>query len=87
MAGRCRHGQAVPGLGRRTAVREGRARTLGAIPLVPTGGIALDQAAGYLAAGATALGMGGPLVGDACEGGSLEALRERTAGLLEAISR
>ncbi|MFZ3468757.1 bifunctional 4-hydroxy-2-oxoglutarate aldolase/2-dehydro-3-deoxy-phosphogluconate aldolase [Streptomyces sp. 4.24] len=60
---------------------------LGAVPLVPTGGIALDQAAGYLAAGAAALGMGSPLVGDACEGGSLEALRDRTARLLEAIRR
>ncbi|MGV9688427.1 bifunctional 4-hydroxy-2-oxoglutarate aldolase/2-dehydro-3-deoxy-phosphogluconate aldolase [Streptomyces sp. NPDC003444] len=55
---------------------------LGSIPLVPTGGISLDQAPAYLAAGAAALGMGGPLVGDACEGGSLEALRERADALL-----
>ncbi|MFB7026264.1 MULTISPECIES: bifunctional 4-hydroxy-2-oxoglutarate aldolase/2-dehydro-3-deoxy-phosphogluconate aldolase [unclassified Streptomyces] len=55
---------------------------LGSIPLVPTGGISLDQAPAYLAAGAAALGMGGPLVGDACEGGSLDALRGRADALL-----
>ncbi|MER5966216.1 bifunctional 4-hydroxy-2-oxoglutarate aldolase/2-dehydro-3-deoxy-phosphogluconate aldolase [Streptomyces sp. NPDC002057] len=58
---------------------------LGSVPLVPTGGISLDRAPAYLAAGATALGMGGPLVGDACEGGSLDALRERAATLLHGI--
>lgn len=55
------------------------------IPLIPTGGIRLDQAPAYLAAGATALGMGSPLVGDACEGGDLEALRERARTLLDGI--
>ncbi|MET9609605.1 bifunctional 4-hydroxy-2-oxoglutarate aldolase/2-dehydro-3-deoxy-phosphogluconate aldolase [Streptomyces sp. NPDC006512] len=55
------------------------------IPLVPTGGIGLDQAPAYLAAGATALGMGSPLVGDACEGGDLDALRERAATLLDGL--
>ncbi|MFH8371491.1 bifunctional 4-hydroxy-2-oxoglutarate aldolase/2-dehydro-3-deoxy-phosphogluconate aldolase [Streptomyces sp. NPDC018031] len=55
------------------------------IPLVPTGGIALDQAPAYLSAGAAALGMGSPLVGDACEGGDLEALRERAATLLRGV--
>ncbi|MGW2303965.1 bifunctional 4-hydroxy-2-oxoglutarate aldolase/2-dehydro-3-deoxy-phosphogluconate aldolase [Streptomyces sp. NPDC001809] len=54
----------------------------GSIPLVPTGGISLEQAPAYLAAGAAALGMGGPLVGDACEGGSLDALRGRADALL-----
>lgn len=55
------------------------------IPLIPTGGIGLDQAPAYLAAGAHALGMGSPLVGDACEGGDLDALRERAATLLDGI--
>ncbi|MFD9379157.1 bifunctional 4-hydroxy-2-oxoglutarate aldolase/2-dehydro-3-deoxy-phosphogluconate aldolase [Streptomyces sp. NPDC059999] len=55
------------------------------IPLVPTGGIGLVEACAYLAAGATALGMGSPLVGDACEGGDLDALRERAATLLDGI--
>ncbi|MGW0391255.1 bifunctional 4-hydroxy-2-oxoglutarate aldolase/2-dehydro-3-deoxy-phosphogluconate aldolase [Streptomyces sp. NPDC003042] len=58
------------------------------IPLVPTGGIDLDAAPAYLAAGAAALGMGGPLIGDACEsGGDLGALRERAARLLDGIRR
>ncbi|WP_406179503.1 bifunctional 4-hydroxy-2-oxoglutarate aldolase/2-dehydro-3-deoxy-phosphogluconate aldolase [Streptomyces sp. NBC_01006] len=55
------------------------------IPLIPTGGIGLDQAPAYMAAGASALGMGSPLVGDACEGGDLGALRERAATLLDGI--
>ncbi|MGW6536695.1 bifunctional 4-hydroxy-2-oxoglutarate aldolase/2-dehydro-3-deoxy-phosphogluconate aldolase [Streptomyces sp. NPDC055051] len=55
------------------------------VPLVPTGGISLEEAPAYLAAGATALGMGGPLVGDACEGGSLAALRDRAALLVASV--
>ncbi|MFJ4862278.1 bifunctional 4-hydroxy-2-oxoglutarate aldolase/2-dehydro-3-deoxy-phosphogluconate aldolase [Streptomyces sp. NPDC088748] len=55
------------------------------VPLVPTGGIELDRAPAYFAAGATALGMGSPLIGDACEGGDLDALRERAAALLDGI--
>ncbi|WP_405870527.1 bifunctional 4-hydroxy-2-oxoglutarate aldolase/2-dehydro-3-deoxy-phosphogluconate aldolase [Streptomyces zaomyceticus] len=57
------------------------------VPLVPTGGIGVTDAPAYLAAGAAALGIGGPLVGDACEGGSLAALGERVAALLEGIRR
>jgi 2-dehydro-3-deoxyphosphogluconate aldolase / (4S)-4-hydroxy-2-oxoglutarate aldolase len=55
------------------------------IPLVPTGGVALDQIADYLAAGAVAVGLGGPLVGDAVEGGPLPALHERAAAALAAV--
>ncbi|WP_436495004.1 bifunctional 4-hydroxy-2-oxoglutarate aldolase/2-dehydro-3-deoxy-phosphogluconate aldolase [Actinokineospora sp. HUAS TT18] len=55
------------------------------IPLVPTGGIGVAEAKAYLDAGATAVGMGGPLVGDACVGGSLAALRERALELVEAL--
>lgn len=56
------------------------------VPLVPTGGIGVTDAAAYLAAGARAVGMGGPLLGDACSGGDLDALRERVRILLEALS-
>ncbi|MFD6160113.1 bifunctional 4-hydroxy-2-oxoglutarate aldolase/2-dehydro-3-deoxy-phosphogluconate aldolase [Nocardia sp. NPDC060256] len=56
------------------------------IPLVPTGGVALTDAKAYLAAGATALGIGSPLIGDACTGGDLNALRERIAVLREQLS-
>ncbi|WP_330179706.1 bifunctional 4-hydroxy-2-oxoglutarate aldolase/2-dehydro-3-deoxy-phosphogluconate aldolase [Nocardia sp. NBC_01503] len=47
------------------------------IPLVPTGGVGLGELRAYLDAGATALGIGAPLIGDACAGGDLDALRER----------
>ncbi|HEY2320096.1 MAG TPA: bifunctional 4-hydroxy-2-oxoglutarate aldolase/2-dehydro-3-deoxy-phosphogluconate aldolase [Solirubrobacteraceae bacterium] len=56
------------------------------IPLVPTGGVALDQIAAYMAAGAVAVGLGGPLVGDALEGGSLGALHERAQAALAAVA-
>lgn len=55
------------------------------IPLVPTGGVALDQIAEYIAAGAAAVGLGGPLVGDALEGGPLTALHERAQVALAAV--
>jgi len=55
------------------------------IPLVPTGGVALDQIASYLAAGAVAVGLGGPLIGDALEGGSLTSLHERAGAALAAV--
>ncbi|MEU3047915.1 bifunctional 4-hydroxy-2-oxoglutarate aldolase/2-dehydro-3-deoxy-phosphogluconate aldolase [Streptomyces sp. NPDC006984] len=56
------------------------------IPLVPTGGISVEQASAYIAAGAQAVGMGSPLVGDACEGGDLDALRERAARLVSSLA-
>lgn len=55
------------------------------IPLVPTGGVALDQIADYIAAGAVAVGLGGPLVGDALDGGSLSAMEQRARAALEAV--
>lgn len=56
------------------------------IPLVPTGGVGLTEARAYLDAGATALGIGAPLIGDACAGGDLDALRERVSVLREQLS-
>jgi 2-dehydro-3-deoxyphosphogluconate aldolase/(4S)-4-hydroxy-2-oxoglutarate aldolase len=47
------------------------------VPLVPTGGIGLEEIGRYLDAGALAVGLGGPLVGDAGDGGDLAALRRR----------
>ena len=55
------------------------------IPLVPTGGVTIETAAGYLEAGAVAVGMGAPLIGDAAAGGSLDGLRERAAALVAAV--
>jgi 2-dehydro-3-deoxyphosphogluconate aldolase/(4S)-4-hydroxy-2-oxoglutarate aldolase len=47
------------------------------VPLVPTGGVGLEEIGRYLDAGALAVGLGRPLVGDAGEGGDLGALRRR----------
>ncbi|MDH6133694.1 2-dehydro-3-deoxyphosphogluconate aldolase/(4S)-4-hydroxy-2-oxoglutarate aldolase [Kitasatospora sp. MAA4] len=49
------------------------------VPFLPVGGIDAASALGYLAAGAVAVGVGSPLVGDAAGGGDLDALRERVA--------
>lgn len=56
------------------------------IPLVPTGGVGLEEARAYLEAGAKALGIGSPLVGDACVGGDLDALRERALLVRDQLS-
>jgi 2-dehydro-3-deoxyphosphogluconate aldolase / (4S)-4-hydroxy-2-oxoglutarate aldolase len=48
-----------------------------ATPFVPVGGVDEDAARGYLAAGAVAVGVGSPLLGDAACGGSVTGLRER----------
>ncbi|HEV7907717.1 MAG TPA: bifunctional 4-hydroxy-2-oxoglutarate aldolase/2-dehydro-3-deoxy-phosphogluconate aldolase [Pseudonocardiaceae bacterium] len=47
------------------------------LPLVPTGGVRLEDVSAYLSAGAVAVAVGGPLVGDALQGGSLDELRAR----------
>jgi 2-dehydro-3-deoxyphosphogluconate aldolase / (4S)-4-hydroxy-2-oxoglutarate aldolase len=48
-----------------------------AAPFVPVGGVDEDAAREYLAAGAVAVGVGSPLLGDAASGGSIAGLRER----------
>ena len=57
-----------------------------AMPLVPVGGVTLDLVPAYLIAGAVAVGVGGPLTGDAVRGGSLEALADRARAFLDAIA-
>ena len=57
------------------------------IPLMPTGGVAIDQVSDYLAAGAVAVGMGSPLLGDALEGGDLSALADRSRRVLDEVAR
>lgn len=54
------------------------------VPLVPTGGIGVEDVASHLAAGALAVGVGGPLLGDAPTSGDFRALRERALDLLSA---
>jgi 2-dehydro-3-deoxyphosphogluconate aldolase/(4S)-4-hydroxy-2-oxoglutarate aldolase len=49
------------------------------IAAVPSGGVDLAGAEAWLTAGAAAVSVGGPLLGDALRGGDLTALRDRTA--------
>jgi len=68
-------------------LREVRA-PLDDIPLVPTGGVSVDDVAGYLRAGALAVGMGGPLLGRALEDDEdLARLGERARAALAAVAR
>ena len=52
------------------------------IPLVPTGGVTVDNAAAFVAAGAVAVGVGGWLTGS----GDPELVRERAAALVAAVA-
>lgn len=56
-----------------------------AAALVPVGGVDAGAAREYLAAGAVAVGVGSPLVGDAASGGSLSDLRLRARDFLAAV--
>jgi 2-dehydro-3-deoxyphosphogluconate aldolase/(4S)-4-hydroxy-2-oxoglutarate aldolase len=50
---------------------------------LPTGGVGIDTATEYLAAGAAAVGIGSPLQGNAAStDGDLSALRERATRLV-----
>lgn len=52
------------------------------VPFVPVGGVDAALAAEYLAAGAVAVGVGSPLVGDSVRGGDLDALGARARSFL-----
>lgn len=52
------------------------------IPFIAVGGVGLEEAAGYWEAGAIAVGLGGPLFGDAGSGGDLAPMRERARGFV-----
>ena len=56
------------------------------IPLVPTGGVTIEDVPAFLQAGATAFGMGGALLGSAPRGGSQDELRARIAAFRSAAS-
>lgn len=47
------------------------------IPIVPVGGVDLESVPAYLAAGAVAVGVGSPLLGDAIKDGDLAGLASR----------
>jgi 2-dehydro-3-deoxyphosphogluconate aldolase/(4S)-4-hydroxy-2-oxoglutarate aldolase len=54
-----------------------------AIPFIAVGGVGLDEAAGYWEAGAVAVGLGGPLFGDAGSGGDLAPMRGRARSFVD----
>lgn len=54
--------------------------------IMPTGGIGIDDIAAWLTAGASAVGLGGPLLGDALTGGSLADLATRARRAAEAVA-
>jgi 2-dehydro-3-deoxyphosphogluconate aldolase/(4S)-4-hydroxy-2-oxoglutarate aldolase len=57
------------------------------IPFVAVGGVGLDEMHAYLGVGAIAVGVGGPLVGDAASGGSLGDLRARARAYLASAEK
>ena len=56
------------------------------MPLMPSGGVTLDDVPAWIEAGAVAVSLGGPLVGDAFAGGDLSALAARARRALDAVS-
>ncbi len=56
------------------------------VRIMPTGGIDVADVATWLAGGAAAVGLGGPLLGDAASGGSLVALGERARRAADAVA-
>lgn len=55
------------------------------VPFVPVGGVRLEEVRDWLDAGAVALGVGGPLLGDAATGGDQAELAGRARRWLDAI--
>lgn len=56
------------------------------MPVVPSGGVGVDDAAGWIRAGSVAVSVGGPLLQDAFRGGSLPDLTARSEALLAAVA-
>jgi 2-dehydro-3-deoxyphosphogluconate aldolase/(4S)-4-hydroxy-2-oxoglutarate aldolase len=55
------------------------------VAFVPVGGVDAESGRAYLQAGAAAIGVGSPLVGDAADGGDLDALRRRARTYLRTL--
>lgn len=54
--------------------------------IMPTGGIKIEDVADWLIAGAVAVGLGSPLIGDAAAGGDLRKLGERARQAVNAVA-
>jgi 2-dehydro-3-deoxyphosphogluconate aldolase/(4S)-4-hydroxy-2-oxoglutarate aldolase len=55
------------------------------IQVIPSGGVDIDEAAAWVKAGALAVSLGGPLLGDAFKGGDLRRLTERATRLRDVV--
>lgn len=53
------------------------------LAVIPSGGVDLESARAWLAAGAAAVSVGGPLLGDALKGGELDSLAARARRFVE----
>ena len=86
MTGGRERGEAVPGRGARPELPEGRARSAAGHPDRAHRGVDIDAVGAWLAAGAVAVGLGGPLIGDALAlDGDLHALAERAQAVCAAV--
>ncbi|MER3389749.1 MAG: bifunctional 4-hydroxy-2-oxoglutarate aldolase/2-dehydro-3-deoxy-phosphogluconate aldolase [Microcella sp.] len=56
------------------------------LPLVPSGGLSLESVAEWVRSGSIAVSLGGPLLGDALDGGDLSQLRDRARQTLIAVA-
>ena len=56
------------------------------IDVMPTGGIKIEDIADWLLAGAKAVGVGSPLIGDAASGGNMKALAARARHAVSAVA-
>lgn len=56
------------------------------IALMPTGGVGLAEIGDWIRAGVVGVGLGGPLLGDAADGGDLDALAERAKQALAEVA-
>ncbi|MGH3499291.1 MAG: bifunctional 4-hydroxy-2-oxoglutarate aldolase/2-dehydro-3-deoxy-phosphogluconate aldolase [Nocardioidaceae bacterium] len=56
------------------------------IPLVPTGGVGIDDVAEWLRRGASAVGLGGPLLGDVFTTGDLDSLAANARRVAQAVT-
>jgi 2-dehydro-3-deoxyphosphogluconate aldolase/(4S)-4-hydroxy-2-oxoglutarate aldolase len=54
--------------------------------IMPTGGIKIEDVVDWLGAGAVAVGMGSPLIGDAASGGDLRKLAARARQAVSAVA-
>jgi 2-dehydro-3-deoxyphosphogluconate aldolase/(4S)-4-hydroxy-2-oxoglutarate aldolase len=57
------------------------------IEVIPSGGVNIEDVPGWIRAGALAVSLGGPLLGDAFKGGDLQELTARARRVRELIDR